>query len=128
MKESQSPTYSTYLTQCTYLTILNRLYSFYQETKDPQYQHLLHQFTDLCTDGDYPAFTVEARLSHSFIDDFYIPVDDRRSLALSVYSPSLNMKKLNYLSLYSLDCIKTICKEKNAVLCFLLLLYSLDIY
>ena len=121
MKESQSPTYSTYLTQCTYLTILNRLYSFYQETKDPQYQHLLYQFTDLCTDGDYPTFTVEARLSHSFIDD-------RRSLALSVYSPSLNMKKLNYLSLYSLDCIKTICKEKNTVFLFLLLLYSLDIY
>lgn len=72
---------------------------------------MIQSFTSLCTEEDYPAFAAEAKLSFSFTDTLYESVENRRTLADSVYSSHLELKKLPYIAVYSASALQHSLKE-----------------
>lgn len=115
MKESNPTSFFSLQTKLLYLNYMKRLYSFYSLNPLPCIQELIDHFSTLCNEEEFPAFSTEAKLSFSFTDALYIPVETRRFLANASYMPTLDMKKLPYLSIYATEYVQHTLNEQSIV-------------
>lgn len=97
------------------MSIMDRMFLEYSNTHNDRIKELISQFLELCNSEEYLGFVTEVRLSHSFMNDFYIPVEDRRHLADEAFSDQLEMKRFPYLSIYSSRFIRSLVKEKGVM-------------
>lgn len=115
MKSSNSPSFTTIQTKCYFMSIMDKMFLEYSTTHNDRIKELISQFLELCNSEEYLGFVTEVRLSHSFMNDFYIPVEDRRHLADEAYCDQLEMKRFPYLSIYSSRFIRSLVKEKGVM-------------
>lgn len=115
MKSSNSPSFTTIQTQCYFMSIMDKMFIQYSSNHDIRIKELISQFLELCNSEEYLSFVTEVRLSHSFMNDFYIPVEERRHLADQAFSAQLEMKRFPYLSVYSSRFIRSLVKEKGVM-------------